>query len=176
MQEPLDELYLKWLYSHIGSVRVRNPTRTYWSLARLLFLKEFVWFIPNDDNRVEDGRSLRRQFLDEEGIYLEDPEWIRMGCSMLEMLIGLARRLEFLTDGPVDKWFWKMLENIGIDKENDRIFSHEDVEEAIDAVIWRTYDASGQGGLFPLRWPEHDQTEVELWYQLNAFVIELEQF
>jgi len=49
VSQPLDELYFTWLYSQVGSVRTRNPARTYWSLLRYLYTKEFVWIIPNDD-------------------------------------------------------------------------------------------------------------------------------
>jgi len=62
MNEPLDDLYLTWLYSQIGSIKLKQPSRTYWSLFRQLYTKEFVWIIPNDDNRIEDGRDLRFKF------------------------------------------------------------------------------------------------------------------
>lgn len=63
MDGPLDEQYLKWLYRQVASSKYRNPARTYWSLLRQLYTTEFVWTVPNDDNRVEDGRDLRYEFL-----------------------------------------------------------------------------------------------------------------
>jgi hypothetical protein len=46
-------------------------------------------------------------------------------------------------------------------------------EEILDAVIWRTYLPNGQGGFFPLIDFEEDQTQVELWYQMSAFIREM---
>lgn len=90
---PLDELYFTWLYSQVGSVKDRNPSRSYWKILRKLFTKEFVWIVPNDDNRAEDGRDLRLEFLEEHDIQDVDPNWMRLGCSMLELLIGTLLHL-----------------------------------------------------------------------------------
>ena len=171
----LDEEYLVWLYSQIGSVKLRNRLKSHWSLARQLFKTEFVWFVPNDDNRIEDGRDLRYEFLEANG--LEAPrEWLEMGCSMLELLIGLSRVLSFETGGEPRVWFWHMIEMLDLHQYNDRVYdakAEEKIDEALNRVIFRTYEPSGRGGLFPLRRPQRDQREVELWYQLSAYLLEL---
>jgi len=174
MPEPLEELYLVWLYSRIADTRVRSPRKTYWTLFRLLFRTEFVWFVPNDDARIEDARELRYQFLDDAEIPEVDPAWLDMGCSYLELLIALARRAEFMSENDATSWFWLMLHNIGLDECNDTYNKNMDklVEEVTDQITFRNYDDDGTGGLFPLRRPRGDQREVELWYQLNAYVME----
>lgn len=177
MSKPLDELYLEWLYSQVGSVRIRTRSKTYWSLLRQLYIKEFVWIIPNDDNRVEDGRDLRIKFLEQCGLEDVDPDWMGLGCSFLEMLIGLAKRLSFEDGRGVAFWFWQLIENLKLDYLNDALFEDDDVEvvdEVLNTVIWRTYHYNGNGGLFPLRYPEEDQRDVEIWYQLNAYILERE--
>jgi hypothetical protein len=169
----LDELYLEWLYSQICSVRLTNPSRTYRKLFQILFTKEFVWFIPNDDNRVEDGKQLRYEFLDDASLEDLDRDWMAQDCSFLELLIGLSRRLAFETNREPDSWFWELLENLGLRDLNDRVHIPRDViEEKMDRVIWRTYRYNGQGGLFPLRRAGQDQRDVELWYQLSAYILE----
>lgn len=176
MNEPLDERYLIWLYQQIGSVKLKNPARTHWALARALFTKEFVWLIPNDDNRLEDGRDLRWEFAADCEITV-DPEWMGLGCSMLEMLIGLSRRFAFEVDREPRECFWRMIDNLGLAHLTDaRMQDHtiEEIHEALDRVIWRTYEPNGRGGLFPLRHPEHDQRDVEIWYQLSAYILERE--
>jgi len=40
-------------------------------------------------------------------------------------------------------------------------------------LIWRDYHADGRGGFFPLTNPDTDQTKVEIWYQMNAYVTEM---
>jgi hypothetical protein len=68
-----------------------------------------------------------------------------------------------------------MIKNLGLDQFDDQIpYDWEDVDEALSALIYRTYDRDGTGGLFPLTHPEEDQRKVEIWYQLNAYLLERE--
>ena len=174
MNQPLDELYLPWLYSQEASIWRKQPTRTYWSLFRLLFTKEFVWIVPNDDNRVEDGRDLRLEFIDDEDLSDVDPAWMELGCSFLEMLIGLSRRLSFEADGGGPReWFWVLMGNLQLENFNDASdIPCQEIDQILDGVIWRTYKPNGSGGLFPLTNPKEDQRDVEIWYQLSAYLME----
>lgn len=173
MSPPLDELYFRWLYSQVGSVNVKDRSKTYWELLKQLHIKEFVWIVPNDDNRAQDGRDLRQEFLESEGAIVEDPDWLRLGCSMFELFIGLSRRLAFEADGEPSGWFWHLMDNVGLRIYSDaRIMSTDRIDEILDRIIWRTYEPDGVGGLFPLRNPGKDQREVELWYQLSAYLLE----
>ena len=175
MSEPLDELYFKWLYGQACSVRAQNPSRTYWKLLRLLFTKEFIWLVPNDDNRVVDGIELRYEFLEENGYDEVDPDWLNLGCSMLEMILGLARRLSFEDDGEAKFWFWELMENLELDQYADsKTIPKDVVDDILDRVIWRNYKPDGTGGLFPLKNAEQDQRHIELWYQLSAYLLERE--
>lgn len=176
MNEPLDELYSIWLTSQVSNVRLKNPSRTYWSVMRQLHTKPFVWFVPNDDNREHDGLYLRDEFSAFHTEIQIDRYWYDLECSMLEMLIGLSRRLSFESDGEPREWFWCMLENIGLttwcaDKHYNREIA-ERIDETLERVIWRTYSPNGCGGLFPLQRADRDQRQVELWYQLNAYLME----
>lgn len=172
MSRPLDEAYFDWLYDQVGSVRIGNPSKTYWKMLELLFFKEFVWIVSNDDNRAEDGRDLRLEFVNEKGIKA-DRNWMDLGCSMLELLIGLSRRLAFEADGRASDWFWKLINNIGLDQYHDGMhLPKEKINEILDNIIWRNYRPNGHGGLFPLDHAVEDQREVELWYQLSAYLLE----
>lgn len=172
MSADLDELYFEWLYGQISSVKLKNPSRTYWNLFRILFKKEFIWWVPNDDNRVEDGKDLRYEFL-EDAKESATVDWLDLGCSMLELFIGLSRRLAFETNAEPAEWFWELLENLDLRQYNDRVIVPcDEVEAALDKVIWRTYKRNGSGGLFPLKRARQDQREVELWYQLGEYILE----
>lgn len=176
MDMPLDEEYFTWLYSQIASAKLKNPSRTYWFLVRQLYTKEFIWLVPNDDNRLEDGRELRREFLESCDIYDPDPEWLGLGCSMFEMLLALSRRLSFEAEGEPRDWFWHLIDTVDLFEYNDRVYkesSKEEVDEVLDRIIWRRYSPNGHGGLFPLRNSAKDQRDVELWYQASAYLIEL---
>lgn len=172
--EPLDELYFQWLYRQVAPVSLKNPRRTYWRLLKQLYTTVFVWFVPNDDNRVEDGKDLRQEFLTEMSIS-EDEDWMALDCSVLEMLVAFSRRVAYidLREQPAAAWFWLFLENLGLRSYVDAgEWSAEDADEILKRLIFRTYQHDGKGGIFPLQHPEKDQSTVELWYQANYYLIE----
>lgn len=176
MPGTIDDRYFEWLYSQVGSVRNRNPARSFWKLARKLYTTEFVWLVANDDNRVEDGKELRLEFMNEQGFDQVSPEWETLGCSVLEMLVALSRRAAFETDGSPVEWFGIFLGNLGLTPMRDDIFDNINpviVAEILQTFIYRTYNPDGSsGGLFPLDHPYEDQRKVELWYQLAAYLLE----
>ena len=179
MNVRLEELYLKWLYSQIAPLSVKNPERTYWLFSRDLFRKEFVWFVPNDDNRIADGVDLRDEFLEDYGVEA-DEDWLGFGCSMLELLVALSRRFAFMADGEPRDRFWEMIYNTGITKCDDKLYKADDglknqIDDSMDRVIWRTYDYDGSnGGLFPINEPYKDQRRTEIWLQMAAYITEKE--
>lgn len=173
MSGTADDRYLEWLYGLVAAVRNRNPARSYWKLFKQLYTKEFVWLVSNDDNRVEDGKELRLEFLAEQGSDGVDDQWMNLGCSMLEMLIALARRAADEANMTTADWFWILLSNIGLDEYNDLRHSANSsrlINEIVERVIYRTYNHSGRGGLFPLDHSLNDQRKVELWYQLAEYL------
>ncbi len=167
---PIDELYFQWLYSQVGSVKLADPRRTHWNVLRVLYKKEFLWHIPNDDNRAEDGKALRYEFMDAEGLSDVSTHWIEQGCAVLELLIALARRLEFQTDEPVRNWFWTLMDHLGLEITDTT--SEDRMDEILETFIWRTYHKDGNGGLFPLVNSQEDQRHVEIWYQMHAYLLE----
>jgi hypothetical protein len=173
MSEPLDDQYLSWLYAQVASVRQRDRSRSYWDLLRQLYVTEFVWFVPNDDNRVEDGRDLRLEFFEKKRIDERDVDWAHLPCSMLEMLIALSRRIAFEAEGKPADWFWHMLTNVELNGFTDAApGTYDEIDGVLSRIIWRTYDPDGHGGLFPLHDSREDQRKVELLYQLSAYLYE----
>lgn len=177
----LDDLYFEWLYEQVADVNEIDPRKTYWDLLRKLYCSEFLYFIPNDDNRAQDGFELRDFFLQEEGLQ-PDPYWETLPCSIFEMLVSLARRMEFEGGRSVVHWFWQFIRNLELDIFTDE-FCMESAsgyhvmvyiaQSAVEALNSRSYSYSGHdGGLFPLNDPEEDQSEVELWYQMSAYLRE----
>ena len=74
---------------------------------------------------------------------------------------------------PVSKWFWEIMANLKLDEY--RRVSHSDareIEEILYNFIWRLYESDGLGGMFPIREPQRDQREVEIWYQFSEYLIE----
>jgi hypothetical protein len=89
-------------------------------------------------------------------------------------LVALSRRLEFIAGGEQDVWAGQLLKNLGLDKMYDPVSARKinQIEDILEALIWRTYERDGKGGFFPLKHTEEDQTKVEIWYQMNAYVNE----
>lgn len=178
---PLDQVYFVWLYRQVGWTETGNRARMYWSLLRMMYEKEFIWMehVPMDENRAIDGRGLRREFLDQERIKKRVPrEFHEIGCSVLELLIALSRKLAFEADeGDARDWFWILISNLGLQECNDENPPDPQIiDEILGKVIHRDYAPNGAGGLFPLTKfdpnVDTDQREVELWYQAQNFLLE----
>ena len=171
--EKLDRIkgkYFRWLLKKIDYQGVKDEGRDYLYLLRSLFGREFYWDVPHDNNRVADGLHLRI----EAGFVEFD-----MGpCSMLEMMIALAERIgkEIIHDYDLEnntaKWFWIMVDNCGLCKYDNANWDAESVRYIQSLVIFRGYGSDGNGGFFPLKNPKKDQRTVEIWYQMQAFIME----
>lgn len=174
MDEPIEDLYFKWLYSRVNDTKATSSRLRHYKLLEKLHETQFMFLITGDDNRVADGRDLRTEFLRELFIH-NTGELMAEGCSVLEMLIAFSRRAAFETDdSPID-WFWMMLSNLGIAHINDSVvFNDRAVQDILDRFVWRTYNSNGLGGLFPLKKTKKNQRKVEVWYQFNEYLLELE--
>ena len=174
----IQQKYFEWLCD-IVDIRKHH----YIFLAKALHKKEFYWTVQYDENRAQDGIALRNRFLEEHKI--EDEESLINPCSMLEMMVALAERFEYLMpDSDSDEeelerpaqWFFEMLANIGLNKYTDEYYITDDYRNVIDntlnIVLERSYDKDGNGGLFPLNKAEKNQKKVELWYQMNLYIME----
>jgi len=167
----LDYNYYEWLISQIRSPR----KRTYKDLFSRMHNLEFVWFVPNDDNRMQDALELREEFL-----YENDGSSQRLSLkwvTFLEVLVALSRRVAFTGGGDAESWAWRLIKNLHLEKMSDPVTETKArrIDDTLYTLIWRTYSASGRGGFFPLKFPTKDQTKLEIWDQMNAYIIEMEQ-
>lgn len=137
---------------------------------------EFRFTISRDENRADDGISLRYRFsLDYNGVDNAD-DYISGPCSVLEMMVALAIRCEEnIMDDPrvgdrTGQWFWGMIGNLGLSAMDDIRFDKALVDDIIDKFLNREYEADGRGGLFRIKHCDHDLRKVEIWYQLCWFL------
>jgi hypothetical protein len=166
MNLALAEAYLDYLEPLVGI----EEGESYRGLLHMMHEKEFVWFVPNDDNRLADGLEVRAEWFDAIGQAMD------MGpCSFLEVLIGLSRRMQWFTSESAEGWGWQFLINLGLDRMRDNLSRRKvsQIDDILDSVIFRTYAPDGTGGFFPLTHPKEDQRKVELWYQMSAYVNEI---
>lgn len=174
MSGSLDEVYFEWLYSTLGPRSLRDPRRTYWQLAAQMHQTEFTWFIFNDDNRASDGQELREEFLRESG-YDASERWLHAPCSVLEMLIALARRVAFESYAESTDWIHVFLRNLEVYRFVDDVYDDhvaDEVSVILRKLVQRKYGVDGRGGIFPLRMPNADQRKVEIWYQMSTYLLE----
>ena len=163
--------YFEWLCNMVCEGRfARNVS--FRKLLAYLFETEFVYLMPKDSNRADDGMELRYQFayehagVEDAELYLDGP------CNMLEMMVALARRCEEnIMDNPeygnrLGQWFWQMVNSLGLSGMTDDAFDKPYVDEVIDTFLDRQYKANGRGGLFTIKGCKYDLRNVEIWYQL----------
>jgi len=173
VDEPLENLYFNWLCAKVFHIEVPTPSLTYWRLFKILHSTEYVWLISGDDNRAEDGLELREEFLLESN-FPGDPLWHDTGCSIFEMLIAFARRAEFNAGESLAFWFWHLVTNLDLQEVNDASYvSDEEIDKILYEFVWRMYDDHGRGGLFPMSNPDHNQKEVEVWYQFCEYLVDI---
>lgn len=161
--------YFRWLLKEIDYDTVKEEVADYSLLLQYLFEREFYWDVPHDDNRAADGVRLR---IEANAIYDFGK------CSILEMMVALARRIDreivpdFDRGNNTPKWFWAMVDNCGACKYDNRHWDEDAVHYIFSMILYRGYGKDGKGGFFPLSKPKKDQRKVELWYQMQAYIIE----
>lgn len=171
----LIDRYYNWL---VGTVAGSAEHDSYRSLFGLLMDIDFCSLVAHDENRLADGLGLREEFADL--FSCDELFWrghISCDSSVLEVLIAIAIRwdneLMPMPEGHrYGRWFWEMLENLGLDRMNDLNFDEDEAERIILTFLERDYDQNGNGGLFPMQNPPDDMRKTELSYQLDWYVTE----
>lgn len=172
--------YFQWLCEIINVDALPN---TYYFLIKTLHDTDFYWSVPNDDNRGSDGLKLREEYLDETYPHLVDGRTVTFEhpCSLLEMMVALADRIANIMEKPGEnletaRWFWELIENLGLKKFTDDDWFHYRGTSQVDRILGkfmdRAYKRDGRGGMFPLRSGKKDQRNVEIWYQMCAYLID----
>lgn len=173
-EERFNEAYLQWLFD-------RMEMQGYQELFDIMHSIRFRWVVPMDENRESDGRHMRRLFEDESGMEMPAGA-IDYPASFMEVVAGLAETMEDTllyrpgSDYNSATWFWMMLDNAFLSPCDDIWFKETRdakrwVTKRIDDIMLRRYDRDGGGGFFPLKNPREDQRKVQLWYQMNAYVM-----
>ena len=166
--------YFNWVCSLVCKGHYSRRFR-YGKLLKYLHDREFTYTIALDGNRAEDGIDLRERYTC--GFRYKDAEIVANQlndepCSILEMMVALAVRCEeHIMDNPdigdrTYRWFWDMIDNLGLGSMNDSEFDETYVEEVVDRFLNREYEPNGKGGLFTVKRCRYDLRNVEIWYQM----------
>ena len=169
--------YFQWLCKRVGIPKKMPYFRLAEELHRLIFRPGDA--IETDRNRANDGLQLRVMFMERYGA--SGSALNRGPCTMFEFLIGLASRMSYVMGSDDNElhtrhYFWKLVENLRLIKLSDQCYEELNgdffVSEATDRLLFRTYDYNGEGGLFPLKHCSKDQRTVEIWYQMQSWLLE----
>ena len=165
--------YFEWLVDKAGGWDQR-------SLLSILHSIPFEWDVCNDSNREDDGAYQRWIFHEETGQDIPGDYSRGSGCSVLEMLVGLADSMHELMYGPQEGscpqlWFQTFIYNMRLGYLNDERFemlpeeSEREARRIIRRFLKREYSYDGRGGIFPMPGSSTDVRKMELWYQMNAY-------
>lgn len=173
--------YFNWLCKLID---YRGKVKIYKKTLALLHEQDFVYILPKDGNRFEDGVDLRYRYGNEKGIDSREVahKLDNRECSVFEMMVALAVRMEDHIMYDPDKgdrqskWFWVMFKNLGLEPMTNSKFDghYDDILEIIDRLNFREYEPDGEGGLFVTNDPTKNMLEEEIWYQMQQYLNELE--
>lgn len=170
MPKDLWNEYEMWLLNRVGFHR-----RGYSRLMDQLHNTPFIFVLARDGNRATDGVLFREDFYLEgdinSGVYDH-----RDDCHVLEMLIALAIRIEEEytgegADGHPGIIFWEMIENLGLDLYDDQNFDSKEVEYTLNRWMYREFREDGWGSIFPIKNPIRDQRDIEIWSQMNEYLM-----
>lgn len=164
MSEYILNEYFDWLYFTIK----RNNRRKFRKLLSFLHTIPFKYTVDYDENRAIDGTTLRWYFVDD-GNSDEILSW-KEPCTVLEMLIALAMKMESLMEKPgeetgAERWFWLMLSNLDLDWMNDSKFDKGYILERVNMFMDRRYESDGNGNIIYIPETRDDLRDVEIWYQ-----------
>lgn len=183
VDKAMSEAYFCWLVGLIGNKFLEE---CYQKLLWKLFTTDFIYELKYDKNRAADGLYLRKiyaretgmttDFSCENGVVDGAEEGSERTCSVLEMMVALARKAEddIMHDPDLGDrtgyWFWVMLENLGLDIYDDSYYFEENVDRILDVFMHHRYAPNGTyGGMFSVRKSCRDMRKTDLWWQLNAY-------
>ena len=156
--------------------QIMMPSKTdYIVLLNVLANKQFVWSmdIPNDENRAEDGKAIRYEYVDEIDDYMTKDD-MEAPASVLEVVVALARRIDDEIGKPGENnpapWFWMMIDNLGLMRCQDWCCNKDYVDQQLDIWLLRKFTAHGIGSPFPCPTLSHNQKKQEIWHQMTDWI------
>lgn len=182
-----DEVFDEYFACLCGLVGADDPDCSYKNLCWVLMDIPFKVVLGMDENRSMDAQGLRADFISNHRLEYPNIAFMDVRYSSIrvfEVLIALAYRINDDVMWDPDKgdraiiWFWEMIQNLQLDhfEDSDEGWKTSQNDQICRRIvqIWidRDYNYDGFGGLFPLKHPQKDQRNVEIWYQMHAYFLE----
>ena len=150
-------MYLPWLIE-------RGCLGDYRGLASVWDEIEFVWYIPEDEDKAIQALRMR----DEYSYELDRPAPRKGVVSFLEVFVSITDTLTAMVYQDREEFTRSILMNLGVsDAVDSRFLGAALYARALDSaetVMYRTYQKNGSGGLF--RVPGSNLLEMPLRDQM----------
>lgn len=177
----IEEIYFDWLRRDAFSEV--SERREYEGILRTLHDIPFYWTIWTDENRAGDALSFRQHDFLETQTDLDsvDQHWLHdwgsATPSVLEVLLGMARRWNLYFEGSVPYYFGHMFLAMKFDHFPGRALTpatQEQVRELCDIWMSRQFEPNGDGSPFPIHHALRvvDMRTIGIWEQMNAYSAE----
>jgi hypothetical protein len=161
--------YREWLLH-----RINFHKKQYSKLMEIMHNYPYVVYVYMDRNRYEDGVYQRAEYYRDADL---PPGALNMcPCSVLEMLVGFAKRIDdewigcdYGEDPHPQDFFFEMICNLGLKEATNSRISSAKVVKILDIWIKREFDSDGNGSVFPIKNPQKDQRNTELWCQFQEY-------
>lgn len=174
----VEKKYFEWMYEIVCGEYNKTGPYSFRKLMLYLHSVEFTFTNRRDINRAKDGEKLRYRFAYDTGCacadsYLEGP------CSILEMMVALAIKCEEnYMDNPkfgnrTRQWFWRMVASLGLNGMTDAQYNQDEIDEIIKRFLKRNYEPDGCGGLFTVKNHDRDMRKIEIWDQMQAYLVNI---
>ena len=167
--------YFTWLVDFIDPDHLIGEY--YQPVLQKLYFKDFRWKLKDDRNRALDGLEFRRRYVEDERFGVAPYNFMEAPCSCLEMLIALAKRIEYgILEPPCEeniaRWFWKFMMNLGLDPDDFRVLDEDYVDMVLEKWLDRRYESNGKGNIFTT-FSSNINLKIEpIWVQMHIFLNE----
>ena len=161
-----DQEYIRWICDQLG-LRVTKWRGMISTLNKI----PYRWSIDTDENRAVEGINLRNDYFKERGFNRVDTD--SRDCTVLEMLVSLANRLNFDYVGyPGDekngRIFIDFCKNLGIvsaESNENQCYSgdFEDISENIDRWLDGNFEENGEGSPFYTPSEDINLSNLSVW-------------
>lgn len=181
--ESIVETYFDWLRDDAFSSRAGR--REYEGALKALHDIPFYWTLWSDENRAGDALAFRQfDFLGQQtDLYDVDQRWLELWASatpsVLEVLMGVARRWHLYFEGAIPFYFGHLWRNMEFDRHPGKNLTGDSLDAIrLKADIWmsRQFQPNGQGSPFPvanhLVFDVLDMREIEIWSQMSVYSAE----
>lgn len=150
-------LYTSWLIK-------RGCLENYSELASVWDALDFVWYIPEDEDKAIQALRMRDEYCYETGM----PSPRQAPASFLEVFVSITDTLTAMLYRDRESFTKSIMLNVGARSYSDDMCPPSDIyEEALniaERVMYRTYSRNGTGGLF--RIPGVNTLEMPLTTQM----------